>query len=219
MLSITSEYDSLTTSQTRCVWADDEPSMAKIDLDIVEQELPWVDSLSDFRDQIRRFQNSSGDARIGERQRLVDTFSPTIGSGNEFAENVDEILEAFVCASYAGRLHDAVDVLSSLGLPMFRHGLVCLCAGKARHWSDDHFYIVARSMAEIAGELDDKVQMMWLTYLLRFEHVAIQEAATEALADQGSDAAIATLRRIANEADSALIRDLATEALEGRADA
>lgn len=161
-------------------------------------------AISQFRGLVRSFFRASMASKRNLRGWVVDDMAV----GRRLTERVECILESAVSSTKPSRLDDAIDILDHPKVDLttyFRD-----VRGSLEREGDDAIYVLLRA----AGRRSDNAARFVLPWALKSDRTCVREAAVEALADIGTEAAASVLRRISESDASSSVREAAKEALD-----
>ncbi|MCC5786069.1 MAG: HEAT repeat domain-containing protein [Phycisphaerales bacterium] len=147
---------------------------------------------------------------IASKRCIRDWVVDNVAVGRRLSERVECILEHAVLSTKPSRLDDAIDILDQPRVDLTTYLRDAQFRGSLDRKPEDAIYILVRA----AGRRSDDAARFVVPWALKSDQASVREAAVEALADLGTEAAISMLRRVSQFDDSSSVRETAKEVLE-----
>ncbi len=167
--------------------------------------------ISQFRDLVGSFFRASAPSKRKLRAWVVDD----VAVGRRLTERIECILEHVVLSPKPSRLDDGIDILDKPKVDLTTYLRDAQYRGSLSRKHEDAIYVLVRA----AGRRPDDAARFVLPWALKSERASVREAAAEALADLGTEAATSMLRQMSDHDNSPSVREAAQEALEHIAEA
>jgi len=207
-------YASGGTTSSAGVSNNGEETVGPSGFDVVQQAMNTASDdttsselvMSQFRGLVESLFQASAENKHKLRGWVVDD----VAVGRRLIERVECILEHAVSSPKPSRLDDAIDVLDQPKVDLTAYLRDAQSRSILDSKPNDAIYVLVRA----AGRRSDDAAGFVLPWALKSNHASVREAAVEAFADLGTEAAIKKLREVSESDGSPSVRDAAKEALE-----